>query len=427
MEETKRHKKGKQTKRVSLFSSQSGSKRRRRREVTEIILNDDALDEIMVRLPVKSLIRFQTVSKDWKRIITSKSFRERHMLHQKTLEPRFLCIYEDRSWYKRNVALKTMRLDWSSTCLVESEEEEEYHTSDNDQDKALLVLSSPLDGLVCFYNHTDLTRPIKVINPATRWSLTLPLAKIQVENLDKSAELPPPGFGKDYVTGTYKLILLHYINDDDNTSSSSCEVFDFGIKQWKQVMPPPLDHGNGIHNGEPTFANGWLYWFSQDKTKLVAFDLHMEMFRVFPNPITVSSSPSSLYMRMGSVDDERRLVWISVTSGDGKQQHVWRLTNHNTGGALSIMDKMFSFELNKIGSTWFDDHHPFHTTNSLLNLMAVSKNGNKVVLSKYGSLELFLYHPINPTSALYRNFSFSPPRPTDSALLPYFPSLASPL
>lgn len=168
---------------------------------------------------MKSLIRFQTVSKHWRRMITSKTFRERHMLHQKTLEPRFLCCYEDESWYKPNIAIKTMRLDWSSTCLVEveEEEEEEYHIN-NELEAKLVILSKSLDGLVCFYGLTDLTKPIKVINPATRWSLTLPLARTQLENLDNKTELHVPGFGKDDLTGTYKLVWLH-CNNHNNTSS----------------------------------------------------------------------------------------------------------------------------------------------------------------------------------------------------------------
>lgn len=132
---------------------------------------------------------------------------------------------------------------------------------------------------------------------------------------------------------------------------------------------------------------------------------------------------ASVNMHMWSVDDDRRLVWMSETSVDPSQQHVWRLTNHNTGGVLSIVGKMFSFELNKICSTWLDDYCPYQ----LLHLMLVSKNGNKVVLSKQGSQEILLYQPINPTSILYRIFSFSPHRPKGSVLVPYFPSLSSPL
>ncbi|ESQ32950.1 hypothetical protein EUTSA_v10005704mg, partial [Eutrema salsugineum] len=155
MEEQKKHEKSK------LASSSEryrvSKRRRRRREVIiEIIPNDDALEEILVRLPVKSLFRFQTVSKQWRRMITSKD------------------------WFMSNFALKTMRLEWSSAWLVK--EEEEYHIYDKPEDETVMVCTS-LDGLVCFHGGTELKEPIRVINPATRWSQTLPLAKIQLEHL----------------------------------------------------------------------------------------------------------------------------------------------------------------------------------------------------------------------------------------------------
>ncbi|KAG7563494.1 F-box domain, partial [Arabidopsis suecica] len=394
-------------------------KDKRGREANEIP-NDDVLEEILVRLPVKTLLRFQIVSKHWRHTIKSKSFEERHMLHQKTKEPKFLCIFVDESWCnKPNFALKTMRLEWSSTCLVG---EEVYHNS-YEHKVNLVVFSKSLDGLFLIYGGENLNRPIMVINPANRWSQTLPLARIQLEHcLDNNkTEFSPPGFGKDCVTGIYKLVLLHNINN-----TSSCEVFDFGAKQWRQVVPPPPPNHRIKHEHASTFANGWLYWFSQDKTMLVAFDLHMEIFKVVPNPIIeASSSSSSVEMSMRSVDDDRCLVWISEINGDG-MQHVWRLTNHNTGGALLKMGKMFSFDLNKVTSTWFDDTND---PSSLLRLEAISKNGgNKVMLSKQpGSENLLLFQPLNPTSIHNHIFSCSPARPSDSVIFPYFPSLASPL
>ena len=105
-------------------------------------------------------------------------------------------------------------------------------------------------------------------------------------------------------------------------------------------------------------------------------------------------------------------------------QHVWRLTNHNTGGALLKTNKIFSFDLNKITSTWFEETH---YKSSLLSLTAVSKKGNKLMLAKYGSDKLLLYQPLTPNSIMNRIFSYSPSRPSDSAFLHYFPSLACPL
>ncbi|CAN7044401.1 unnamed protein product [Brassica rapa subsp. trilocularis] len=91
----------------------------------------------------------------------------------------------------------------------------------------------------CLYAF-DLKIPIKVMNPATRWSLTLPLARIQLVHSDNKVEFSLPGFGKDYVTGAYKLVWFH-----NNNNISSCEVFDFGVKEWRQVISPPdhrIDH-----------------------------------------------------------------------------------------------------------------------------------------------------------------------------------------
>ncbi|KAG7563477.1 Zinc knuckle CX2CX4HX4C [Arabidopsis suecica] len=183
------------------------------------------------------------------------------------------------------------------------------------------------------------------------------------------------------------------------------------------VTPPPPPY-NWIQNVQvPTFANGWLYWFRPEKTKLVAFDLHTEVFRIVLNPI---NDASSVYMQMGSLNDDRGLVWISETNGDG-MQHVWRLSNHNTGGALLKMDKMFSIDLNRITSTLFDPRE----YSSLLKLMAISKNGDKAMLPEPRSQNLLLFQPLNSTSIHYHIFSFSPPHLSNNVLLSYFPSLAS--
>jgi len=80
-------------------------------------------------------------------------------------------------------------------------------------------------------------------------------------------------------------------------------------------LPPPFQWTQNVQ--VPTFANGWLYWFRPEKTKLVAFDLHTKMFPVVPNPIIEAAST---YMQIGSLT-MTPVVWISETNGDG-MQHV---------------------------------------------------------------------------------------------------------
>ncbi|CAF1919928.1 unnamed protein product [Brassica oleracea var. botrytis] len=125
---------------ASSFSSERESKRGRGEVTDEIIINYDELEEIMLRLPVKSLI------------LVSKPL-----------------------WKKKK-----------SIVLV--------------MNRSMLV-SKSVDGLFCFYAF-DLKIPIKVMNRATKWSLTIPLARIQLVHSDNKVEFSLPGFGKDYVTGT---------------------------------------------------------------------------------------------------------------------------------------------------------------------------------------------------------------------------------
>ncbi|XP_010425120.1 PREDICTED: LOW QUALITY PROTEIN: uncharacterized protein LOC104710247 [Camelina sativa] len=131
-----------------------------------------------------------------------------------------------------------MRFDWSSNRLVE--EGPDYHIQP--QFKKTVRVTSSCDGLVCFLiDNNILTSPIIVTNPAMGRSQNLPLSMTQLKYLDKKMPVPDlfpyPVFGKDSVTGTYKLVWLH---DDKRNNISLCEVFDFEVKKWSSLrsLPP---------------------------------------------------------------------------------------------------------------------------------------------------------------------------------------------
>ncbi|KAL9830050.1 hypothetical protein AtNW77_Chr3g0185321 [Arabidopsis thaliana] len=159
------------------------------------------------------------------------------MLHQKTKEPKFLCLYEvRRNGSKPSIRYKTMRLEWSLSRLVG---EEEYLTSKKHKERRILF-SKSVDGLFCLYSGVDMKQPIMVINPDTRWSKKLPLARIQRKNyLDSNkVEFSRLGFGKDSVTGTYKLVWLRTKTKkkikEETSSTMTCEVFDFVSTKWRR-------------------------------------------------------------------------------------------------------------------------------------------------------------------------------------------------
>ncbi|KAK4487388.1 hypothetical protein RD792_005988 [Penstemon davidsonii] len=60
-------------------------------------LPEDLIIEILLRLPVKSLLRFRTVCKQWHVIIKSSSFIRRHAHHESNLT-RLLVYYHVYVW-----------------------------------------------------------------------------------------------------------------------------------------------------------------------------------------------------------------------------------------------------------------------------------------------------------------------------------------
>ncbi|CAG7894982.1 unnamed protein product [Brassica rapa] len=145
--------------------------RKKRRRDNDVSLNDDLLEEIMSRLPVKALTRFQVVSKQWR-------LQEGPAVYH--IEPQI-----------------------------------DQHAR----------LSGSCDGLVCIFDENNLTSPIIVANPVM-------FQRQCLEDKKKSA-LHFPGLGKDDVTGTYKLVWLH--NNQSNYTLSYWFiyiVFDFEVRKW---------------------------------------------------------------------------------------------------------------------------------------------------------------------------------------------------
>lgn len=82
-----------------LGKNNSGTKKngRRGKALNPIyIVPDDLEEEILLRLPLKSILRFKSVSKKWRSIMESRSFAERRMKAQKK-NPKILAVGDHRT------------------------------------------------------------------------------------------------------------------------------------------------------------------------------------------------------------------------------------------------------------------------------------------------------------------------------------------
>ncbi|CAF1933136.1 putative F-box protein At2g02030 [Brassica napus] len=394
-------------------------RRRKGRREWKIEIPNDVMEEIVMKLPVRSIMRFQAVSKHWESVIKTRDFGARHMAHQRNKDPKLMFV----SYGFDHIRFEQRDLETTSL--------EERLCFEIEEINGPIEISECCDGLVCFY---CLTQAVRVINTATETLLPpLPLANFQRLHKDHpdpdlerdvmvedDGAVPVPfisftmfGFGKDNVTGRYKIVWLYNIYPAtlNKKKKTRCEVFDLEERRWRFVTTRPLDHHQILSNQRPPCANGLLYWLTGDEqgypstqTKLIVFDIHTEMFQVTSTPPFITPDASS--DKIGLCNLNGRLC-ISELKGDCKQEFWWRVEECNK------WERIFSVDMNST-SCWFGG-----ITSQPLTPLAISRDNNKVVLSLtyQGSLVDFDLDPDSTVYHLYYSGYYG-------LAIPYFPSLS---
>jgi len=333
-------------------------RRRKGRREWKVEIPNDVMEEIVMKLPVRSIMRFQAVSKHWESVIKTRDFGARHMAHQRNKDPKLMFV----SYGFDHIRFEQRDLETTSL--------EERLCFEIEEINGPIEISECCDGLVCFY---CLTQAVRVINTATETLLPpLPLANFQRLHKDHpdpdlerdvmvedDGAVPVPfisftmfGFGKDNVTGRYKIVWLYNIYPAtlNKKKKTRCEVFDLEERRWRFVTTRPLDHHQILSNQRPPCANGLLYWLTGDEqgypstqTKLIVFDIHTEMFQVTSTPPFIS--PDASGDKIGLCNLDGRLC-ISELKGDCKQEFWWRVEECNK------WERIFSVDLNST-SCWF--------------------------------------------------------------------------
>ncbi|AEC10245.1 F-box-like domain superfamily [Arabidopsis thaliana x Arabidopsis arenosa] len=294
----------------------------------------DLLEEIFLGLPLKSILRFKTVSKQWRSILESKSFAERRL----------------------NVEKKEKILAVGDRTELGFEGEEEiqmvYLHCDIDATRPSLTC----EGLVC------IPAPgwINVLNPSTRQLRRFPCSpnhhvpsdRIRFQFRDELYLTSFPGnwemgFGRDKFNGSYKVVRMCF------SPVEKCEVLDVETGEWSELNPPPNDIDVG----------------RKSRFGILALDLHTLEF----HNVSVPSTCCTMSAQMVNLDDR-----LAITKTNGAPE--WELE------ILSLMDvdkeiwsKTYSITLASIII-----NHPWES--SWFTVLTVSKLGNLVFCDNHKRL-----------------------------------------
>ncbi|CAM8930738.1 unnamed protein product [Rhodiola kirilowii] len=289
---------------------------------------DDLIEEILLKLPVKTLIRFKGVSKTWLYIITSQKFVKRHYdvsVAQRQLpgnkNPKSLFFLRDDCGPKPDKYIISMSLTPQLECTVHDNIYLPYLETTNAWTYRPPLFSIGL-GLYCVAKFCT-PAAVAVWNPATKEIKALP---------------PPPFHGEEnsyLVFGhaefkddrlCYKVVLLSY----QGWSNFWIELYDSSSNSWK-VLGCDFVYIRRWHHDEINI-NGTLHLLSHHpghvKPYIITFDYNTEVFGRMEVPDRLQiHAPFGIHEPILSLYDDRYLsldvFWTIEGARNNRFFDVW--------------------------------------------------------------------------------------------------------
>jgi F-box interacting protein len=358
------------------------------KEMYLALLPSEVVVEILLRLPVKSLVRFRCVCKDWCSLISSNTFIATHThtnRHDNNNSGLLLFRYT-----------KTILID-----IVISREFENFSLRTDGgsfgNNNNFIQLNCPLkppascscysftnivgswNGLLCFAYTDHYQRNYycySLWNPSIHRALSLPEPNftLSLHAIFNHSH----GFGYDPSTNDIKLIRLVYLRGRDYKVKVPplVEIYTLNTCSWRAIAAPAPSY---IVNERclSVFVNGASHWVAHTppeegtfRNVIVAFDMVDEVFHEIPVP---DCFVGKLYLNMTVAVLDGLLCLVPFNERMEEQSFsIWIMKEYGIGESWT---KLFNI----------------HISQGLKRVVAFRKNGEVLVTDRKG--ELLSYEP----------------------------------
>ncbi|GAB4835487.1 hypothetical protein Ancab_000396 [Ancistrocladus abbreviatus] len=261
------------------------AKRRRRMMEEGYYLPPELWIQVFARLPVKSLLKFRCVSKEWRGLIDCPDFASMHITHYKNnRENKNLLLIESPPWEEERWTVLAGDT-FTKTILFLGKDAFDCSFARGYLNGLLLIIKQ--------YGGYGDNEEITLWNPSVRKFMQLPLCPIFGEDNDKLDEMANVeyGLGFDSSSNDYKVVVIayHFPEDDAETQVASLvQVYSLKSGCWKSITDgnPSLDCF-----GPQVFVDGAIHWLGSDGiiddgvyTQIVSFDVRCEVFNYLNLP-----------------------------------------------------------------------------------------------------------------------------------------------
>ncbi|KAG7564759.1 F-box associated interaction domain [Arabidopsis suecica] len=242
---------------------------------TRIYIPLDLQINTLLRLPVKSLLRFRCVSKLWSSIITSQDFKKQHLnMTSSSAPPRLLISFQD--FHGKNLMLVSSPNPYvssssSSSCCVPYKDLGVFKINGK-------LVYNAVRGLICLSRLS-----VGICNPSTRQLHIFPQLKYKED--PKNCPRPNYFVGYDSIEDQYKVLAIDRLH-----WRMEHKILLLGREEaWREapcVACPHVSHTSGM------YMNGTLYYGASrtdidppnNNSIIVSFDVRLETFKIINVP-----------------------------------------------------------------------------------------------------------------------------------------------
>ncbi|KAJ9552394.1 hypothetical protein OSB04_016439 [Centaurea solstitialis] len=230
--------------------------------------------DILLRLPVSTIIHCKRVCKKWRNLVSDSFFVNLHLSTG-------LVVHRCKHYEDPGI------LEWVEIADRHRLHHDPFRTLDLnlvpilENSKVNRMVS--VNGLICLWRISPILKfdDVYICNPVTREMIILPR---QQQKYKQSGFLPPAfyGIGVSSLTGEYKVVKLSHPGVSLETVET--DVYTLGTRQWRNLGQVPYP----IHATSGPFLNDHFHWVISDNRRdaterICSFDLNKETFQLFPS------------------------------------------------------------------------------------------------------------------------------------------------
>lgn len=229
-------------------------------------LPNEVIFEILLRLPIKSIIKFKSVSKSWLSLLSSPRFVNTHLIfsrnNHKNIPQKLLLLTPNQNLSNKKSTL-FHSLSETAVCV-----DLDYPLK---SPSCVTRVIGSCDGLICL----SVENSVILWNPSTRKWKKIPKEPIFM-NQDYHCTY---GFGYDKINDDYKLVLA-YSSKIKNIGYNEFKVYSLKTDSWKRITGAVDGY---VYSNPGVLINGVVHWdsrshcdFNGDNSKIVYFNLVSE-------------------------------------------------------------------------------------------------------------------------------------------------------